>query len=316
MNPYLFMVGCPRSGTTLLRRLVDAHPSVAIPSSEQHWVAKWYERGRGVTPEGTVAPDLLPNLLRYRKFARMGLDRGELERAVAGSRPIPYAKFVARVFDLFAASVGKPLAGDKTPDNARRIARLHELWPRARFVQIVRDGRDVCLSVLGWDRAEKLAEGLPTWDEDPLVTAALWWEDMVLCGREAGERLGSALYRELRYEDLVGDPEAQCRALCGFLDLPYDPAMLRFHEGRTRTAPGLSAKKAWLPVTSGLRDWREGMSPEDGERFEAAVGATLGALGYPRAYPEPAPEAVEHASRLRAALAKSGALRPPVRNES
>ncbi len=309
MNPYLFMVGCPRSGTTLLRRMVDAHPSIAIPTSEQHWLVKWPERGRGVTPEGRVSPDLLPELLSYKKFAKMGLDREDLERATGGDGPVPYPEFVGRVFDLYARSQGKPFAGDKTPGHVRRIPELHRLWPGARFVHIVRDGRDVGLSVLGWDRASKLADRLATWDEDPLSTVALWWEDMVRAGREAGARLGPDLYHELRYEDLISAPEKECAELCDFLDLPYEESMLNFHEGKTKAEPGLSAKKAWLPVTTGLRDWRGQMSERDKERFEAAVGETLEELGYERAFPEPQAETLEYASRIRDVLTEQGSIK-------
>jgi hypothetical protein len=290
----------------LLRRMVDAHPHIAIPTSEQHWLVKWYERGRGVTPEGNVAPDLVPELLAYKKFAKMGLNRQDLERLAATG--LPYHEFVSGVFDLYAHSRGKPLAGDKTPGHVRRIARLHELWPGAKYVHIIRDGRDVCLSVLGWDRASKLADRLVTWKEDPLTTAAFWWEDMVSRGREAGAELGPGHYYELRYEDLIGAPETESMKLCDFLELPYDTSMLRFHEGKTKDQDGLSAKKAWLPVTSGLRDWRTQMGAESVESFEAAVGETLERVGYPRVVPDPSPRLVKHASGVRAALAASGGL--------
>ena len=74
--------------------------------------------------------------------------------------------------------------------------------------------------------------------------------------------------------------------------------MLRFHEGRTRTDPGLDAKASWAPITAGLRDWRCQMSAEDIERFEAASGDLLDELGYPRGAPRPRPETQEHATRM------------------
>lgn len=246
--------------------MVDSHPRVAIPTSEQHWLVKWPIRGRGVTPDGRVSPDLIPDLLCYKKFAKMGLAREDLERVAGEDGPVAYPEFVSGVFDLYGRSRGKPLAGDKTPGHVRRI------------------------------------------QEDPLTTVALWWEDMVVRGREAGARLVPDLYHELRYEDLIEDPETECARLCGFLGLPYDETMLRFHEGRVKAQPGLSAKKAWLPLTSGLRDWREQMSGEDKERFEAAAGGTLEELGYLRDFPDPTPRAREYASKVRAALAERGGL--------
>ncbi len=95
------------------------------------------------------------------------------------------------------------------------------------------------------------------------------------------------------------NPAEECAKLCSFLRLPFDDAMVRFHEGRTRKEPGLSTKKAWLPPTPGLRDWRSQMPPEDVERFEAAAGDLLDELGYERAYPHLPQHALAHASRIR-----------------
>lgn len=149
------------------------------------------------------------------------------------------------------------------------------------------------------ERATKLAGRLTTWREDPVTTAALWWEWNVRLGREDGWALGSDLYREVRYEYLIADPVEECVRLSGFLGLPYDDAMLRFHEGKTRTDPGLNAKQAWLPVTSGLRNWRSEMPADHVERFEAAAGDLLEELGYERIAPSTSTERFEHAAKVR-----------------
>jgi hypothetical protein len=163
--------------------------------------------------------------------------------------------------------------------------------------------------VLQWNRAGKTTGRFATWDEDRLTTAALWWERFVRLGREAGAMLGPRLYLELRYERLVAEPAGSCADLCAFLDLPYEETMLRFHEGRTKADSELSAKKAWRPVTAGIRDWRSQMSPADVERFEAAAGGLLEELGYPRAFPRPSAKAMEHAARLRRAFSEDPRLR-------
>lgn len=297
-NPYLFIVGCPRSGTTLLQRIVNAHPSITI-THETHWIAKWYERRKGVTDEGTVTPELVSRLAAYHRFERWPMEREDLERIISGDEPVSYADFVSGFFDLYREHSGKRLVGDKTPEYVRYIPTLHELWPRARFVQIIRDGRDVCLSATNWKKSSNLAERFPTWREHPTTTAALWWEWLTRLGREDGQPLGPTLYKEVRYESLVSDPAAECEALCDFLSLPYDSGMLRFHEGRESEDPNLDAKKAWRPVTSGLRKWQSQMFPDDIERFEAAAGDLLDELGYPRAVPDPSPQALESASEVR-----------------
>jgi len=105
------------------------------------------------------------------------------------------------------------------------------------------------------------------------------------------------LYREVRYEALVARPAEECARLCAFLGLPYDPAMPRFHEGRTRA--GADATSSWLPITPGLQDWRSQMPPGDVERFEAAAGDLLDELGYPRACPWPGPEVQAYSVSLK-----------------
>jgi hypothetical protein len=157
----------------------------------------------------------------------------------------------------------------------------------------------VCLSVLNWYHADQTAGRYRTWAQDPVVTTALWWERKVRFGREAARSLPPDLYYEIGYERLTHQPAEECARLCAFLGVPYDERMLRFHEGRTKAAPGLDAKTAWLPVTPGLRNWRTQMPAEDQERFEAAVGDLLDELGYPRAFPEPSPEAARRAAHIR-----------------
>jgi hypothetical protein len=114
--------------------------------------------------------------------------------------------------------------------------------------------------------------------------------------------LGPGLYHEMHYEDLVEDPERECKRLCEFLGVPYDDAMIRFAEGKTRTdLPNArkTPKKAWLPITSGMRNWRTEMRVKDVERFETAAGNLLEELGYERTFSRPTPQALEHATRIR-----------------
>jgi hypothetical protein len=304
MNPYVFIVGCPRSGTTLLRRIVNSHPQIAIPHRETHWIPRMFENSRGVTPDGTVTRELVPMLLDEPRFIVLGIGREELRAMITGGRPVSYASLVTGIFDFYGRTQGKSLVGDKTPGYVRKMNTLHALWPKARFVHLIRDGRDVCLSWMNWSKAEKKLGRLATGKRDPVSTVALMWELHVRCGQQAGRWLGPKLYYEIRYESLVTRPAEECAALCAFLEVPYDGAMLRFHEGRTRPAASRDAKHAWLPITPGLRDWRTDMSSEDVERFEAATGKLLDELGYARAIPRPGPEVLEHASEIRGLLAR------------
>jgi Sulfotransferase family len=297
-DPHVLIVGCARSGTTLLQRILDAHPEIAVTPSV-HWITRHFRERNIRKPEDPVTPEAVFELLENPRFTRFKIQRAELAELVGSHERLTYARFLASIFELYGKAEGKPLIGNKTAPFVRSIPTLHNLWPEAKFVHLIRDGRDVCLSVLNWERATKLAGRLTTWRDDPVTTAALWWEWNVRLGREDGWALGSDLYREVRYESLIADPVEECVRLSGFLGLPYDDAMLRFHEGKTRTEPGLNAKQAWLPVTSGLRNWRSEMPADHVERFEAAAGDLLEELGYGRIAPSTSTERFEHAAKVR-----------------
>jgi hypothetical protein len=297
VNPYFFIVGAPRSGTRLLGRLVNAHPELAV-IDEARFVPGWYRHRLGVTSDGAVGPDLVERLTQFERFEKIAVEREELEQLVAGRGEMPYAEFVSGLFDLHGKAVGKRLVGDKSPRYVRNLPILNELWPHARLIHLVRDGRDVALSVMSWRKVTErggLVANLPTWEQDRTSTVALWWERRVGLGREEGGPLGRDVYREVRYEALVADPPAECKSLCAFLDVPYDDGMVRYHE----TADASSSRQASRPPIRGLRDWRRQMPPEEVERFEAVAGDLLDELGYPRAYPEIGAKARRHAARMR-----------------
>src|ERR671911_372044 len=300
-DPYLFIVGCARSGTTLVRRCVAAPPEIATPPEILGIPRQFKSRNRLVTRE------LVSELTGHKRFAQFEIPHEQFEGLLASGEAVPYPTFLNRVFGLYGKINNKPLVGNKTSGYVRRIPTFHALWPEAKFVHIIRDGRDVCLSVLNWKKGERTAGRYASWEEDPVSTTALWWERKVRKAREDGAALGPGLYHEMLYEDLVEDPERECKRLCEFLGIPYDDAMIRFAEGKTRTdLPNArkTPKKAWLPITSGMRNWRTEMPVKDVERFEAAAGNLLEELGFERAVPNPSSEALEQAARIRGAFTR------------
>ena len=302
-NPYVFIVGCPRSGTTLLQRMVNAHPEIAI-TPETHWIPRFIKKRWGVTRKGLVTPKLFARLFEHPGFVALGIGREEAIKLIGAGEPITYSSFVSGIFDLYGKAQGKRLVGDKTPGYVRRMETLHALWPEAGFVHLIRDGRDVYLSMANRPMEQWKPGVFDSWAEHPAATAALWWELNVRRGRGAGKTLGHELYYEIRYESLTSNPPEECAKLCSFLGVQYDDSMLRFHEGRTGTKPEPGGKPAWQPITSGLRDWRSQMPPADIEQFEAAAGELLEELGYARAVPQPRSECLESASRIRDRLVR------------
>jgi hypothetical protein len=288
-NPYLFVVGCPRSGTTLLQRMLDNHPQLAV-ANDSHFIPRAIKQvGIGIDP--VLTPELIEAVRTYHRFHRLGLSEGAVCEAASDVRS--YAQFVSALYSLFARAHGKPLAGEKTPDYVKVLPLLHGLFPWVRTIHIIRDGRNVALSTLEWSKEGKGPSKFALWRREPVAVCALWWQWQVSAGMRDGARLGAQRYHEVKYEDLIVRTEEKLRELAQFLGLPFAVEMQTYHEGKVRHQPGLSAKNAWLPPTQGLRDWRSQMRARDLELFEALAGRLLGELRYERSADSISPEVAD-----------------------
>ena len=296
-NPFLFVVGCPRSGTTLLQRMLDNHPQLAV-ANDTHFITRAAKKVLRKDPQPLMTPELLDAVISYRRFYRMRLDESEVRKA-AENCPT-YAEFVSRLYTLRGQRKQKLLSGEKTPDYCRQIPVLHKLFPDARFVHIIRDGRNTALSTLNWASASKGPGKWSLWNEDPVGTCALWWRWQAGTGQRDGDLLEGGFYLKVKYEELVAHPENELQAIALFLGIPNSDSMANYHAGKTKHAPGLSAKSAWLPPVKNLRDWRNNMSAEDIGVFEGIAGELLRKNGYP-CLDKPPSDAVT--SRVRRCLA-------------
>ncbi|MCA9298232.1 MAG: sulfotransferase [Phycisphaerales bacterium] len=292
-NPYLFVVGCQRSGTTMLQRMLDAHPRLAVAYDSLFITRVIKGEAPGFDP--ALTPDVVEQARSHPRFSRLGLDDEAVARAASASTV--YSAFVSHLYDELALKHGKPLAGEKSPGYCRHLPRLHALLPWVRIVHLIRDGRDVALSIRDWGKG---AAKLDLWKTEPIGVGALWWRRDIRKGCADGRALPPAQYVEIRYEDLVAEPVAALRDLSAFLNLEYDPAMASYHQGRTKPTPGLSAKAAWLPPTRGIRDWRTQLSDRDQALFEAIAGPELEMLGYERRHPDIDPAIAEVAGACEA----------------
>ncbi len=277
-QPAFFVVGCPRSGTTLLQRMLDAHPDLAV-ANDTHFIPRVAD-AFSIQKNCPLDQALVNAVRNYKRFHRMGLEGHEVLKA--SETADSYAGFISALYTRFARQQGKTIAGEKTPDYVKRIPLLHRLFPDARFIHIIRDGRDVALSTLDWATENKGPGKLELWRKEPLGLAALWWAWQVRLGRCAGRELPAHQYLEVRYESLVGESRATLRTLCQFLNIPFRAEMEHFYSGKTVQDATLSAKSAWLPATPGLRNAEIDLSNDDLALFEALTSPLLKELGYPR----------------------------------
>ncbi len=289
--PAPFVVGVNRSGTTLLRLMLDAHPDLTIPP-ETHFVPEMIRLARR---KNTTRKRLARAATEHPRWGDFGLDADELLARLQATKPLTPADAVRTFYDLYAEKEGKPRWGDKTPRYMRAMPRIERTLPEARFIHLIRDGRDVALS-----QAERSLDG-----ETPgIEEVAGRWRRRIETARAHSAELDA--YLEVRYEDLVSDPGSVLADICEFIELPYRPEMLAYHEraasrltemdrdlgtgenGPIRTGDERlagHAKTTQPPSTDRCGRWREEMSPEDEAKFEEVAGPLLDDLGYERRAP-------------------------------
>ena len=297
-NPFVFVVGCPRSGTTLLQRMLNNHPQLAV-AYDTLFIPAVVRKQKNKNP--LITPELIDKIIDFKRFSRFDFPPDILTRLTPEARN--YAQLVSLIYEEFAHMHGKTLGGEKSPGYVRHMPMLQKLFPATRFVHLVRDGRNVALSLLDWGKQKKRAKGpakkYKLWAKSPVAVSALWWVYKAGRGRQDAPRIRPGTYTEVRYEALVAEPETELSRLADFLDIPYSSDMVHFYAGKTKPTPGLSAKSAWLPATKGIRDWRVTMKHGDLELFEALAGECLLEFGYDLHFDTISPAVLDQADRYR-----------------
>ena len=269
----IFIVGVHRSGTTLLRFMLNSHPRLYIPP-ESDFIPRFFgRRPQGPLDEARVAWLLEVIFRRYRLVKEWrGAPPDPAEFAAAMAEPTP-AAFLDTLYSRYARQHGAERWGDKTPIYASYVDLIAAILPAAQFVHIVRDGRDVALSML-----DKWADEIHV----DVYFAARNWVRRIAQARASGARLGADRYYELRYEALVADPEAQLRPLCDFLGETFLPQMAQPQRlGRQQFGEGdFHAALRRPPGTSRVDRWRAEMPARDLRLFQRIAGPLLAGLGY------------------------------------
>jgi len=267
-----FVVGCPRSGTTLLQRMLDAHEGLAI-APETHFIRRFWLRRfhyRSLNRDAHFRR-LLDDVVAMPEFDDMGLDAHRYREA-AWAGPRSYAHLFELLLQQFADARDVAHVGEKTPGHARYIGTLERFFPGAGFVHIVRDPRAV---VSSW-------KGLP-WSNGIAGADAEIWRRHVASARAAARAPGSAIHTT-HYEDLVARPEASLRGLCDFLGVPYDERMLAFHQRELDTID--LGREPWKANagkaldTSPIDRWRAELSAPAIAQIEAVAWFEMKRFGY------------------------------------
>jgi hypothetical protein len=278
-SPAPFIVGVPRSGTTVLRFMLDAHSQLAIGP----------ETGFGLVLSAPVDRDaLLTAICALETWPDLGLDAAQARALLGDVEPWSIGGGLRALYTALARRAGKARWGDKTPVHLRCMPAIAGALPEAHFIHIIRDGRDVAASL----------RGLPFAPGDLGIEAiAEMWRTQILMGRAHAQKL--AHYQELRFDRLVHEPEQVMGELCAFIDLDFQPSMLRPQDRAPQRMAELAAvrrlgdgtvtrderiaRNALLmepldPSRAGR--WEQSLTVDEVRQFEAIAGDLLDELGY------------------------------------
>lgn len=277
-----FIVGVPRSGTTLLRVMLDSHPDLAIPP-ETHFIPKVYKETLiSPNPKKTFL-DLVTTSNRWEDFH---LDVGELTAAIGRLENYNLKKALFTFYGLYAKRFNKLYWGDKTPGYVLHMKLIYSILPEAYFFHIIRDVRDVYLSIKNlW------------WGPSDPHNVIIWWKDRINEARKQAVDL--PFYLEIQFNELVLKPEQTLRKICSCLDLQWNPIMLKYYlranDRVNELGPQLNNGKVVAsakerrdiftytqkpPEISRLERWKTELSKDENRLFVQHAGKMLEEFGY------------------------------------
>jgi hypothetical protein len=271
----VFVLGCVRSGTTLLYHMLLSAGGFAVYRAESNAI-NLLEPAFGDLSKTRNKEKLMDSWLRSKLFERSGLEAKVITAKVMAECRNG-GDFLRIVMGEMARQQNVERWADCTPEHLLYLDRIKETIPEALVIHIIRDGRDVALSTAKLGYVRRM-----WWDNTPnVMVSGLYWDWMVRKGREAGRRLGSD-YTEVRFEELVKEPRETLAKLSGFVaqELDYHQ-ILKVGIGSV-SEPNTSfkdSKEGFNP----LGRWKANYTPETLAVFEALVGDTLKDLGYPLA---------------------------------
>jgi hypothetical protein len=291
-TPLFFILGRPRSGTTLLRTLFDAHPNVKIPP-EFPILLPLYQKYRKVkdwdekTVESFVDQIFRSPAFNNRKLENLGIDRAtytaNLMKLVHSGNTLDFLKS----FNYYAHSLFPKedilWIGDKNPVYSIYAKRFLKIFPDSRFICIIRDYRDNYISMKGLADLNL---------EAPVLSIQVCrWRYVVKLFQECKKKYPDRFYI-LRYEDLVSNQEVIFKELCSFLDIPYDPVVFDFFRKKEESMKLYPKeivekyhKSLMNPINTGRMDlWKKEMTDKQVRLADQVAGKYADSLGYERKF--------------------------------
>ena len=286
----IFILGNPRSGTTLLRLMLNNHRNIMIPP-ECGFVVWWYEKYKhwdaSLSRDAEKLANFIDDLMTSRKIDTWNLDPSELREYISREQPCSYSELVSCIYQFFGQSTGREFKrwGDKNNFHVGFVTTIFTIFPNCCFVHIVRDGRDVACSYRTVMRSSIVSKYRPRLPTDIHEVAAEWRANLLKVIK-AFDEIGWEKVLEIRYEDLVSYFETELRRLCAYLGEPYDDDMLKYYEvnriKQLEPAEFLQWKAKTLekPTDSEVGKFKRELSPAEIRDFNREAGDLLRRYGY------------------------------------
>ena len=268
----IFIVGCPRSGTTLLQQMLDAHPDIAI-APETHFMRHFWERrdDYGDLNQDVNYRHLLEDITAIPEFTEMGLSTPDFLE-VSWNRERSYANLFNLILEHFAEQRGVEVVGEKTPNHLLYMSEIKQFFPSACFIHIIRDPRAV---VNSW-------RSVP-WSNGSITGDAKVWQRYMSRGINFDEPVKSSVFT-LFYEELILAPEKNLRSLCDFLGLTFVPAMLTYNQRKLQLVNVMREPwkaEAVKPISQKALDrWQRELSRQEICEIEAVTFSEMKYWGY------------------------------------
>lgn len=289
-NRPFFIVGSGRSGTTLLRLMLSGHSRLHV-SPETWFIEQLVAElpiGSPLTP--AQQETAIGIMTGHYRWADLGISGARLRSEISAVSTPTLRDITDCVYRCLASDAHKERIGDKTPLYVQILPQLAELYPDAQFIHLLRDGRDVALSFMDAHWEFRCYDGV-----------RFEWTAAVRAARSFGSKAGPESWMEIRYEDLVKNPEPVLRQLCAFLGETFEPAMLD-SSARTSLVPEREQDIHGLvsgPVNAGRAGaWQGRLTPGEVFVLESCLASDLRASGYPLQFANPAWRPFLQAARL------------------
>ncbi|MEM8489111.1 MAG: sulfotransferase [Bacteroidota bacterium] len=279
MESPIFIVGANRSGTTLLRLILNAHPHVAIPEEIIYFgsfmagvpIEQWRAPGLSHDAYTRFVTDFVDNKCSVLE----GIDRTALKTTILAADQQNFCLPYKMVLEHWASGQAKKRWGEKTPGNLFYADILLAMFPDARFIHLVRDPRAGVSSMMK-----------TTFFPDDITFNAMSRRKFMQKGRAILEDAVPASQRMLlRYEDIVTAPEATVRSICTFIGEAFEPAMLSFYKDASRYMKAEAAssfnKAATRPISADMLDkWKKNLADHDVAMIETICKKEMQEFGY------------------------------------